>query len=361
MENFYRYMRKKHQVLMLGNQPLGGKWNFDHDNRKTWKENFPIPKEIAFQNDATAIQNDLQKVTYESFGEINWQNISWPINEKQALTTLQYFIQNLLPYFGDYQDAMHTKEKYLFHSRLSFAMNAKIISPKKVVDKVVEAYHQNPDLIGLSQVEGFVRQIIGWREYVRGIYWKEMPVYAQKNELQNYNRLPNYFWTGETNMQCMKKAIGQSLTESYAHHIQRLMVIGNFSLLTQIHPNEVDAWYLGVYIDAIEWVEMPNTRGMSQYADGGILATKPYVSSGSYINKMSNYCGNCAYKVKEKTSENACPFNSLYWHFLQEKQPYLQNNQRMQMMYALLNKMPESEKEAIQKRALYLMENLNNL
>ncbi|MFN3909332.1 MAG: cryptochrome/photolyase family protein [Flavobacterium sp.] len=361
MESFYRYMRKKHQVLMIGDQPLGGKWNFDHDNRKTWKESFPVPKEIAFHNDATAIQNDLQMVSYESFGEIDWQNISWPINEQQALATLHYFIQNLLPYFGDYQDAMHTKEKYLFHSRLSFALNAKIISPKKVVDMVVEAYHHNPDIIALSQVEGFVRQIIGWREYVRGIYWKEMPAYGQKNELQNYNRLPNYFWTGETNMQCLKKAIGQSLTDSYAHHIQRLMVIGNFSLLTQIHPDEVDAWYLGVYIDAIEWVEMPNTRGMSQYADGGILATKPYVSSGSYINKMSNYCGSCAYKVKEKTSENACPFNSLYWHFLQEKQPYLQNNQRIQMMYALLNKMPESEKEAIQKRALYLLENLNDL
>lgn len=361
MESFYRYMRKKHQVLMHSDQPLGGKWNFDHDNRKTWKEQFPIPKEIAFQNNATAVQNDLKNVAFDSFGEIEWQNIAWPINEQQALATLEYFIHNLLPYFGDYQDAMHTREKYLFHSRLSFAMNAKIISPKKVVDKVVEAYHQNPDQIALSQVEGFVRQIIGWREYVRGIYWKEMPSYGQKNELQNYNRLPNYFWTGETKMQCMKKAIGQSLTDSYAHHIQRLMVIGNFSLLTQIHPDEVDDWYLGVYIDAIEWVEMPNTRGMSQYADGGILATKPYVSSGSYINKMSNYCSSCAYQVKEKTSEKACPFNSLYWHFLQEKQPYLKNNQRMQMMYALLDKMSENEKEAIQKRALYLLENLNDL
>jgi deoxyribodipyrimidine photolyase-related protein len=255
---------------------------------------------------------------------------------------------------------MHTEEKFLFHSRLSFAMNTKMLSPKEVIEQVVHYYHQNEDEITLSQVEGFVRQILGWREYVRGIYWKEMPNYSNMNALENYNKLPDFYWTGKTKMNCMQKAISQSLEEAYAHHIQRLMIIGNFSLLTQMHPDEVDAWYLGVYIDAIEWVEMPNTRGMSQYADGGILATKPYVSSGSYINKMSNYCGSCHYNVKEKLGEKACPFNSLYWNFLDDKKEHFKNNQRMAMMLNLLNKIPAEELYGIKLKAKEIMENLES-
>ena len=206
-----------------------------------------------------------------------------------------------------------------------------------------------------------MRQILGWREYVRGIYWKEMPDYKTKNALENHGKLPDYFWTGKTKMKCLQHALSQSLDTAYAHHIQRLMVIGNFTLLTQTHPDEVDEWYLGVYIDAIEWVELPNTRGMSQYADGGIIATKPYVSSGSYINKMSNYCSGCSYNVKEKLTDNACPFNSLYWHFLDEKKEYFSNNHRMAMMMSLLKKIKPAELAATKEKAISLMENIEDL
>jgi deoxyribodipyrimidine photolyase-related protein len=252
---------------------------------------------------------------------------------------------------------MHTEQAFLFHSRLSFVMNTKMVSPKEVVNRVVQHFYANQETISLSQVEGFVRQIIGWREYVRGIYWHHMPNYSKLNALDNFYPLPEMFWTGKTKMNCMKQALGLSLENAYAHHIQRLMVIGNFSLLTQRHPDAVDAWYLGVYMDAIEWVELPNTRGMSQYADGGIIATKPYVSSGSYIQKMSNYCTGCHYDVKSRTGEQSCPFNSLYWNFLDDKKAYFAQNQRMAMMLNLLGKIQPEELYAIKKRASEIIEN----
>ncbi|MDP5061876.1 MAG: cryptochrome/photolyase family protein, partial [Maribacter sp.] len=272
-----------------------------------------------------------------------------------CLNTLDYFCKQLLPHFGDYQDAMHDDEKFLFHSRLSFAMNSKILSPKEVIQAVLDHFYDKTTNINISQVEGFIRQIVGWREYMRGIYWKEMPEYKQLNSLKNTNKLPDFFWSGKTKMNCLKKAIGQSLDVAYAHHIQRLMVIGNFSLLTQIDPDEVDKWYLGVYIDAIEWVEITNTRGMSQFADGGIVATKPYVSSANYINKMSTYCGNCHYSHAQKIGEKACPFNSLYWNFLAEKKEHFKDNQRMNMMMALLDKMDGNKLAEIQERAALII------
>ncbi|MFV8358282.1 cryptochrome/photolyase family protein, partial [Flavobacterium sp. XS1P32] len=332
MENFYRNMRKKHHVLMDGSTPVGNQWNFDHDNRKKYKGEVPIPIEKNFNADVTEVVSQIKEAGILTFGNIDAKKFSWPTSRDQSLEVLDYFCHHLLKHFGDYEDAMHTDEKFLFHSRLSFAMNSKMLSPKEVIDTVIAFYQANETNITISQVEGFVRQILGWREYIRGIYWKEMPNYAQMNVLENKNKLPDFFWTGKTKMNCMSHAINQSLDEAYAHHIQRLMVIGNFTLLTQIHPDEVDAWYLGVYIDAIEWVEMPNTRGMSQYADGGIIATKPYVSSGSYINKMSNNCTKCQYNVKEKFGDKACPFNTLYWNFLDEKKDYFKGNQRMGMM-----------------------------
>jgi len=361
MENFYRMMRKKHHVLMQGSQPEGNLWNFDKDNRLKYKGQVPIPVAIGFQQNINEILSEIEKANVATFGKIDSKNFNWPTSRKACLAQLTYFCENLLKHFGDFEDAMHTDEKFLFHSRLSFAMNSKMLSPKEVVDTVVDFYYENTEEISISQVEGFVRQILGWREYVRGIYWKEMPNYAQLNALENHHILPDFYWTGKTKMNCMQKAITQSLEEAYAHHIQRLMIIGNFSLLMQMHPDEVDAWYLGVYIDAIEWVEMPNTRGMSQYADGGILATKPYVSSGSYINKMSNYCGSCHYNVKDKLGEKACPFNSLYWHFLDEKKEYFANNQRMAMMMSLLKKMKPAELAATKEKAISLMENRENL
>lgn len=361
MESFYRMMRKKHDVLMVGDQPLDGKWNFDHNNRNQYKNEVPIPFPLEFPKNVSELVTEIESQNITTFGSIDAENFNWPTSRNESLQLIDYFCKHLLEHFGTYQDSLFSGHKFLFHSRLSFAMNSKMISPKEVVDAVISYYYQNQETIELAQVEGFVRQIIGWREYVRGIYWKEMPNYAQMNALENYNPLPEFFWTGKTKMKCMQHSISQSLSEAYAHHIQRLMVIGNFSLLAQLHPNEVDAWYLGVYIDAIEWVEMPNTRGMSQYADGGIVATKPYVSSGSYINKMSNYCGSCHYNVKEKLGEKACPFNSLYWHFLDEKKQHFANNQRMSMMLALLRKMEPEELAATKEKAISILEDINNL
>ena len=289
MESFYRMMRKKHHVLVIGDQPLDGKWNFDHNNRNKYKNEVPIPFPLDFHKNVSEIIAEIEAQNITTFGSIDAENFNWPTSRTESLQLIDYFCANLLVHFGTYQDALFSGHKFLFHSRLSFAMNSKMISPKEVVDAVISYYYQHQETIELAQVEGFVRQIIGWREYIRGIYWKEMPNYGKMNALENYNKVPEFFWTGKTKMKCLQHSITQSLLEAYAHHIQRLMVIGNFSLLAQLHPDEVDAWYLGVYIDAIEWVEMPNTRGMSQYADGGIVATKPYVSSGSYINKMSNY------------------------------------------------------------------------
>ena len=361
MENFYRMMRKKHDILMVGDQPIDGKWNFDHDNRNKYKNEVPIPFPLEFHQNVTEIIQEIENQKVVTFGSIDVENFSWPTSRKQCLALVDYFCEHLLIHFGTYEDALYSGHKFLFHSRLSYAMNSKMISPKEVIDTVVSHYYQNQEKISIAQVEGFVRQIIGWREYIRGIYWKEMPNYSKMNVLENYNKLPDFYWTGKTKMKCMQHSISQSLSEAYAHHIQRLMVIGNFSLLAQMHPDEVDAWYLGVYIDAIEWVEMPNTRGMSQYADGGILATKPYVSSGSYINKMSDYCGSCHYNVKDKLGEKACPFNSLYWHFLDEKKQHFEKNQRMSMMLALLRKMKPEELAATKEKAISILENINNL
>ena len=360
MENFYRMMRKKHEILVTNEKPLGGKWNYDHSNRNKYKGEVPIPKPLSFSKDISKIVNEIEKAEVKTFGAMDTENFPWPTTRKESIELLDYFCTNLLAYFGEYQDALYSEHAYLFHSRLSFAMNSKMISPKEIIDTVITYFNNNQDTIEISQVEGFVRQILGWREYVRGIYWKEMPDYSKMNTLDNHNKLPEFYWTGKTNMKCMQHAISQSLTEAYAHHIQRLMIIGNFSLLTQMHPDEVDAWYLGVYIDAIEWVEMPNTRGMSQYADGGIIATKPYVSSGSYINKMSNYCSSCHYKVKNKFGDDACPFNSLYWNFLDDKREHFKNNQRMNMMMALLDKMKPDELIRIKEKAQHIMENLDS-
>ncbi len=361
METFYRNMRKKHHLLMSGSQPEGGLWNFDHDNRKKYKGEVPIPKEKNFNRDVSEITEQIKNSGVITFGTINARNFNWPTSRTECLELVDYFCKHLLKHFGDYEDTMHTDEKFLFHSRLSFAMNTKMLSPKEVIETVIDYYNSNKEDISISQVEGFVRQILGWREYIRGIYWKEMPDYAKMNALGNLNKLPNFFWTGDTKMNCMKLAIGQSLDEAYAHHIQRLMVIGNFALLTQTHPDEVDNWYLGVYIDAIEWVQMPNTRGMSQYADGGIIATKPYVSSGSYINKMSNNCVKCHYNVKEKLGDNACPFNTLYWNFLDDKKEYFKGNHRMAMMMSLLKKMKPEDLANIKERSYELMKNINSI
>jgi len=358
MEFFYRDMRRRYNIMMLTEkEPEGGKWNFDHSNRKKWKGSPEIPMAKSFKKNVVDLVEMIKNQNVKTIGKIDAKNFDHPTTRKECLAVLDYFCKNLLVYFGDYQDAMHPDEKYLFHSRLSFVMNSKMLHPKEVVETVISYWRKHQDEIDISQVEGFVRQIIGWREYMRGMYWMEMPSYQNKNELKNYNKLPGFYWTGNTKMNCLKHCINQSLAHAYAHHIQRLMITGNYALLTQTHPDEVDQWYLGIYIDAIEWVEITNTRGMSQYADGGLVATKPYISSGSYINKMSNYCKGCHYKVSKKTEEDACPFNALYWNFLDDKRVHFAKNQRMSMMLSLLNKMDKNKLEKLKQRALHIIQN----
>jgi len=340
MEYFYRDMRKKHGILMQSEKhPEGGDWNFDKQNRKVWKGQHEIPDAKTYNHNVTEIYEVICQKDIKFIGRINPKSFEWPTNRNECLELLDYFCEHLLIHFGDYEDAMHTEQKTLFHSRLSFTLNSKMLSPKEVLDKAVETYYKRQDEIDISEIEGFVRQILGWREYMRGIYWKEMPEYESLNKLENTNNLPEFYWTGNTKMNCMSKAINQSLDHAYAHHIQRLMVTGNFALLNMTDPDQVDEWYLGIYMDAIQWAELTNTRGMSQFADNGIVATKPYVSSGSYINKMSNYCKSCHYKVSKKEGDDACPFNNLYWNFLHKKKAHFKTNNRMNMMMSVLNKM----------------------
>lgn len=361
LENFYRQIRKDYDILMDGNEPEGGKWNFDHENRNKYKGEVAIPPAYSYKTDVSDVLEAIEKTGIKTIGAIDAKNFHWPIERKQALQFARYFCRELLPYFGTYQDAMHTDQKFLFHSRISFALNSKLISPKELVEKVIEAWEEDKEKINIAQVEGFIRQVIGWREYMRGIYWAKMPEYAEKNFFEHKRKLPDFYWTGKTKMKCMEKSIKQSLSEAYAHHIQRLMVTGNFALLNMTDPDEVDKWYLGIYIDAIEWVEITNTRGMSQYADGGIVGSKPYLASANYMHKMSNYCSNCYYDHKKKVGETACPFNSLYWNFYNTHRDKLEKNQRISMMYRTWDKKAQQEKEELLTQADYYLNHIDDL
>lgn len=359
MENFYRQMRRDQNVLMNGKNPVGGVWNFDKSNRKKYDGKVPLPDEKVFKHDVSALKKMLDKMGIRYFGEIDEKHFTWPLSRKEALLSLDYFCKNLLPHFGTYEDALLQEHASLFHSRLSFALNTKMISPKEVVERAIHEWESRKKEINLAQIEGFVRQILGWREFMRGMYWAKMPGFEKLNYFNHDRKIPAWFWTGNTKMNCLKQSIGNSLKNAWAHHIQRLMVIGNFALLAGIHPDEVDEWYLGVYIDAIQWVEITNTRGMSQFADGGIIGTKPYVSSGAYIHKMSDYCESCHYNPGKKTGEKACPFNSLYWHFMARHEDKLKGNQRIGMVYRTLEKL--NDKEAILEQAGEYLSNIEKL
>ena len=361
METFYRTMRKKHNIMMEGKDPMGGKWNFDADNRQTYKGEEKIPAPILFKHNYTSILKEIDKAKIKYFGNPMATEFPWPTSRKQALEVLNFFTKKLLPMFGKYQDAMHTNYWSLYHARVSFAMNIKMISPKEVIDAAIKQWQNNSTEISIEQIEGFVRQILGWREYMRGIYWAKMPKYGSLNYFGNNEKLPTWFWDGNTKLNCLKHSINQSLEFAYAHHIQRLMVTGNFALLAGIHPDEVDKWYLGIYIDAIEWVEITNTRGMSQFADGGIVGSKPYVSSANYIDKMSNYCKTCYYDKTKKTGERACPFNSLYWNFYDKQTDKLSKNPRIGMMYNVWRKMQPNAKAEILEQADYYLKHINEL
>ena len=349
MESFYRAMRKRHGILMADGAPTGGRWNFDQDNRNRYDGKVPIPPPKSFGNDVSGIIDMVHRAGVTTIGTADPEDFTWPVNREQSLALLTYFVDHLLPGFGTYQDAMTTTSWSLFHSRLSFSLNTKMISPQEVLTAAVASLEKGT--AGIGQVEGFVRQILGWREYVRGIYWAQMPGYASLNHFGHRAALPSYYWTGDTRMACMRQAVTQSLRYAYAHHIQRLMVTGNFALLAGIAPDAVDAWYLGIYIDAVQWVEIVNTRGMSQFADGGMVATKPYISSAGYIHRMSDYCKGCRYDHRKRSEDAACPFNSLYWAFLNRHRALLKNNPRMGMMYRTWERMSAQDRRAALARA----------
>ncbi|HKK88799.1 MAG TPA: cryptochrome/photolyase family protein [Saprospiraceae bacterium] len=361
MEYFYRNLRKKYNVLMDDGDPVTGKWNYDQSNRKKLPKGHEVPKPITYQNDLTEVYEDIQKAELPYIGEIQPNEFIWPISPQQATQLLDAFVEKMLPNFGRYQDALSDDHWSLYHSRLSFALNTKMLHPLQVIEKVEKHWRQNGDEADIAQVEGFIRQILGWREFMRGIYWMKMPEYANMNFFEAENDLPEWYWTGETKMRCLSKAIGQSLEHAYAHHIQRLMITGNFALLTGVEPSAVDRWYLGIYIDAFEWVEITNTRGMSQYADGGIVGTKPYVSSASYVHKMGDHCKHCHYDHRKKTGEGACPFNSLYWHFLDRHREKLESNRRMAMMYRVWDKYSDDKKDELRNQAETYLSQIDQL
>lgn len=361
METFYREVRRKHDMLMEAGKPLGGKWNFDSENRKKLPDSVTPPPPLEFPRDVSEIVALLKEQSIPSIGSVDARRFSWPVTRADSLALLKHFCDHLLPLFGTYQDAMRTDHRLLYHSKLSFSMNVKLISPAEVIAAAVSAFHRSKGKISIAQIEGFVRQIAGWREFMRGVYWAHMPDYRESNFFGFSRPLPHFFWDGDTRMACVKHAVQQSLEDAYAHHIQRLMVTGNFALLAGISPEEVNAWYLGIYADALEWVQLPNTHGMSQFADGGIVGTKPYVSSANYINKMSNYCEGCAYKFKERTGDKACPFNSLYWNFLITQRKKLERNPRIGMGYRLIDKMPAKEVAEITSQAKKILSNVEKL
>lgn len=365
MENFYRYMRKRFNILMSGKKPVGDAWNFDANNRKSFKsaDLKLIPSPCVFENAADDYLQRIKKYNIPTIGNEK-KTVTYPINRAQSLTLLHYFCQHQLPDFGTFQDAMTANSAHawsLYHSRLSFSLNCKMLSPMEVIQAALTSYEDSQGKITLSQIEGFIRQILGWREYVRGMYWANMPNYAKQNFLSADRKLPAWFWSGETHMQCLKSAISQSLEHAYAHHIQRLMITGNFALLTGIAPSQVDDWYLGIYIDAIEWVELPNTRSMALFADGGWIATKPYAASGNYVNKMSDYCKSCRYNVKQKVGVDACPLNSLYWNFIDKHHDKFSKNHRMSFPVRNWDKMAAAQKIEIREHAASLLNNLDSL
>lgn len=351
LEYFYRELRRRHHVLMRNESPLGGKWNFDTDNRQSFGKQGPgvLPERVRFAPDTlTREVIDLVNLRFADHpGDL--ESFAWPVTRAQALKALDAFIAERLPLFGRYEDAMWPGEAWLYHSQLSAALNLKLLHPREVIVAAEAAYHKGH--APLQSAEGFIRQILGWREYVRGIYWSQMPDYLERNVLGANQELPSWYWTGGTEMACLREVITQTLRHGYAHHIQRLMVTGLYALLLGVKPQLVHQWYLAVYVDAVEWVELPNTLGMSQYGDGGLMASKPYVATGKYIQRMGGPCASCRFDPSLREGERACPFTTLYWDFLMRHEELLSSNQRMALQVRNVAKMTAGEREGVMRRA----------
>ncbi|MCY7314560.1 MAG: cryptochrome/photolyase family protein [Rubrivivax sp.] len=358
MEYFYREQRKRHGVLMqaagpgqASDQPVGGQWNFDADNRESFGKAGPValPPRAAFALDAVTLE--VTALVEARFAQHPGQldSFAWPVTRPQALQSLQAFITDRLPLFGRYQDAMWPDEPWLYHAHLSAVLNLKLLNPREVVAAAEAAYHEGH--APLASVEGFIRQILGWREYVRGIYWTLMPGYLERNALDAQEDLPGWYWTGQTDMACLRDALQQTLQHGYANHIQRLMVTGLYALMLGVKPQQVHAWYLAVYVDAVEWAELPNTLGMSQYADGGVMGSKPYIATGKYIQRMGPHCKGCRYDPAQRSGDKACPFTTLYWDFLMRHEKMLAVNPRMVLQIKNVARLTSEDKQQVIERA----------
>jgi deoxyribodipyrimidine photolyase-related protein len=353
MEYFYREMRREHGVLMDGAEPAGGQWNYDSDNRAGFGKAGPVdvPERARFEPDE--LTREVIALVRTRFADHPGalDSFAWAVTREQALVALQRFVDERLPHFGHWQDAMWPRQPWLWHSHLSSALNLKLLSAREVVAAAEAAWREGR--VPLAGAEGFIRQILGWREYVRGIYWTQMPAYLERNALDAHEALPAFYWDAKTDMACLADAIGQTLEHGYAHHIQRLMVTGLYALLLGVEPKQVHAWYLAVYVDAVEWVELPNTLGMSQYGDGGAMASKPYIASGKYIERQSggSLCARCRYRPGERTGERACPFTTLYWDFLARHEALLAANPRTVMQVKNLQRLDAAERARIAERA----------
>ncbi len=349
MEWFYRDMRRKTGLLMDGAKPAGDRWNFDKENRRPAKADLLMPRPHAFPPDA--ITQDVLALVAARFADHpgSLDGFDYAVTAADAEAQAAYFMRHALPQFGDYEDAMLVGERFLWHSILSPYLNAGLLDPVDLCRRAEVEYRAGR--APLNSVEGYVRQIIGWREYMRGIYWREGPGYVDRNFLDAHRPLPGWYWTGDTDMRCLAEALGQTMATAHAHHIQRLMVTGNFALLIGADPAAVHRWYLEVYVDAYEWVELPNTLGMSQFGDGGLLGSKPYAASGAYIDRMSDYCRHCRYDVKKRVGADACPFNALYWDFVARNEDKLARNRRMQMPYRTWHKWTDAQQAETRAQA----------
>jgi deoxyribodipyrimidine photolyase-related protein len=361
MEFFYRQMRQQYKVLMDGKKPIGGQWNFDADNRKSFGKAGP-------QNPPKLPQFAPDSITLEVIALVNQHfpthpgkldRFNWPTTRADALRALDDFIQHRLAQFGPHEDAMWTGLEFGWHSLLSSSLNLKLLSPLEVVQAAELAYHQRG--LDLASVEGFIRQILGWREFMRGVYFLDMPGLKTANHYQHRNALPTWYWTGQTRMHCMHQCITQTLRNGYSHHIQRLMITGMFGVTAQIEPQLLCDWYLAVYVDAVEWAELPNTAGMALFANGGRFTSKPYVASGAYVKRMSNYCTGCAYEPETRTGDKACPLTTLYWNFLDQHKASFASNPRTALMVKNLQRMDDSERQAVRQRAAQMLADLDAL
>jgi deoxyribodipyrimidine photolyase-related protein len=360
LENFYRELRRRDNVLMDGGKPVDDRWNFDRDNRVSFGGGGPgrIKAPRAFRPDQTTreVIRMVERRFPDSPGKL--EAFDYPVTRDQAHAALQDFVENRLPHFGTYQDAMVTGQPYLYHSRLSCVLNLHLLNPRDAIQAAIAAYKSGAAPI--NSVEGFVRQVLGWREFVRGVYWLKMPAYAKLNALDAHLPMPAFMWTGNTEMRCISQSVGQLIDHAYAHHIQRLMVLGLFSMLLGVNPYEVHRWHMSMYADAIDWVSLPNVLGMSQYGDGGIVGSKPYAGSGNYINRMGDYCANCRYDPKKATGDDACPFTTLYWDFLARNRQHIQGNRRMGYQLSNLDRKGDREVRVIRERAETLKSDLTH-